>query len=277
MSKTVTIQEAPPGVRDTTIGFLANEFDVLIFEKGYRVVHEKVLQCPCKSKRTNQQSNCKNCGGTGWLFINPNETRMVLTNMNENTTYKAWSEENLGNVNISVMNKDRLTHMDRITLIESEANFNEIRHFRKSQDDKIFAYCSYHIKTIDYVGLFVDETHKLTRLTENVDYTFDGNRLFLTDKYVAGWQDDNTYSVTIRYIHQPQFHIIDINRQVANSRKSYEGKEEFQNLPISAVGRRAHFVLDTENIAHTRLLDNSYLDKACDKIVKVVDSYSKMC
>jgi hypothetical protein len=277
MSKKVTIQDAPPGVRDTTIGFIAGEFDILIFEKGYRVIQEKVLQCPCKSKRTNQQSNCKNCGGTGWLFINPNETRMVLRNMNENTTYKAWSEENLGNVNISVMNKDRLTHMDRITLIESEANFNEIRHFRKSQDDKIFAYCSYHIKKIDYVGLFVNETTKLTRLTEGIDYTFDGNRLFLTDKYLADWIDDNTYSVTVRYIHQPQFHIIDINRQVANSRKSFEGKEEFQNLPISAVGRRAHFVLDTENIAHTRLLDNSYIDKECDKVIKVVDSYSKMC
>lgn len=277
MTKSIVIQKPPIEVDKTTIGFIADEFDHLIWEKGYRVIHEKVLQCPCKSLRTNQQSNCKNCGSTGWLFINPEETRMILRNINENTIYKEWSQENLGNVNISTMNKTRLVHMDRITLIEAEANFNEVRHFKITDDNILFSYCSYHIKSIDYVGLFVNETSKLTRLVADEDYTFDGNRLFLTNKYVANYVDDNTYSVTIRYIHQPQFHVIDINRQVANSRKSYNGKEEVQDLPLSAIGKRAHFVLDVENIATNRLLDNSYIDNRCDKQIKVVDSYSNMC
>lgn len=277
MSKKIVIQSAPDQINKTTVGFIPSEFDKLIFEKGYRVVHEKTLQCPCKSKRINQLSNCKNCGGVGFLFINPSETRVILRSMNENTKFLQWSEEHMGNVNISAMNKDFFVYMDRITLIEATAHFNEVRHFKKSQDNKLFAYCSYHIKSIEYVGLFKDENSKLTRLTETIDYTFDGNRLFLTDKYVNAFIDDNTYSVTVRYTHQPQYHIIDLPRQVANSRKSYEGKEEVQQLPISAIGRRSHFVLDVENIAHSRLLDNSFIDNECDKQIKVVDSFSKMC
>lgn len=275
--KKVVVQAPPPNLDTNTVGFIENEFDKLIYQKGYRVVWEKALECPCKSVRTNQQSNCKNCGGTGFLFINPNEIRVVLRNMNENTAYKAWSQENLGNVAISAMNKDRLVNMDRLTLIESEANFNEVRHFKISQDNILFAYCSYIICSVDYVGLFVNETTQLTRLVEGIDFTFEGNRLFLTNKYVAGFVDDNTYSVTIRYIHKPQYYVVDINRQVANSRKAFGGVEEFQNLPIAAVGRRAHFVLETENINHSRLLNNSFIDDECDKQITVVDSYCKMC
>ena len=278
MTKIVEIQKGPDNQRETTPGFIQNEFDRLIWEKGYRVIHEKALQCPCKSNRTNQQSNCMNCGGTGWVFINPSETRMILRNMNENTQYKAWSEENLGNVNISTFNVTRLVRMDRITLIEEVADFNEVRHFRMNDDKTIlFAYCSYHIKEVDYVGLFVKEDQTFKRLTLNDDYTFDGNKIFLTSKYNAGYEDDNTYSVTIRYHHQPQFHVLDINRQVMMSRKSYDGVEETPQMPLSAIGRRAHFVLDTENIAHTRLLDNSFIDNTCEKQIKVVDSFSKMC
>lgn len=277
MAKSVVIQAAPSTPRHTTVGFYSEEFEKLIWDKGYDVIHEKSLQCPCKSKRVNQLANCKNCGGTGWLFINPVQTKMVLRNMNENTQYKAWSKENLGNVALSSLNINRLTNMDRITVIKAEANFNEVRHFLKSEEDILFTYCSYHIKTIEYVGLFVNETTALTRLVKDIDYTFDGNKLYLTNKYVTNYVDDNTYSVTIRYIHQPQYHVLDINRQVANSSKMLDGKEEFQNLPIAAVGRRAHFVLDTENIAINRLLDNSYIDDTCGKIIKVVDSFSSMC
>lgn len=276
MSKQVVIQQAPAQLANNTPNFFQEEFEKLIWDKGYRVIHEKALTCPCKSKAVNQLSNCKNCGGTGWLFINPTETRMILHNMNQSTEYKAWSQENLGNVSISVINSDRLTYMDRITLIESEADFNEERHFKKSIDNVLFTYLSYHAKSIKYVGLFIDENTLLTRL-DSTQYSIDGNKLFLDASFLADYSEDFPYTVTVSYIHQPQFHILDINRQVMNSRSKLYGKESIQDMPIAAVGRRAHFVLDTQNINHTRLLDNSYLDADCKTNIKIVDSYSKMC
>ena len=67
------------------------EFDTLIHQKGRDVLLETALQCPCKSPSTNQQSDCKNCGGTGWIFVNPRETRMVLTAINAVTEFRPWS------------------------------------------------------------------------------------------------------------------------------------------------------------------------------------------
>ena len=253
MSKQIVVQTSPDLINATTVGFIELEFDKLIWSKGYRVIHEKALKCPCKSKRVNQQSNCKNCGSTGWIFINPIETRMSLYGMNQNTDYKQWSEENMGRVNISVMNKDRVSFMDKITLIEGISTFNEVRHFKKSSNNELFVYCSYHIREVLYVGLFISETTILQRLVEVEDYTFDGNKVFLTSKFLANFIDDNTYSISIRYSHQPQYYVQDLPRTVANSRKAYDGNEEFQNLPLNAIGRSAHFILDMENMEIVRL------------------------
>jgi hypothetical protein len=278
MEKKVVIQAPPPNLYPTTDGFIESEFDVFIYQKGYDVILEQALECPCKSTRTSQLSDCQNCGGIGWLFISPIETRMLLKSMNENTSIKTWSTENLGNVNISSMSKNKLCNMDKITLYKNIATFNEVRHFKLSQNNQLFTYCSYNIKKIKYVGLFVDSTHPLTRLVEGVDYTFDGNKIFLDTKYNSAYVDDNTYSITVRYLHYPQYYVIDLPRQVISSRKTFEGKEEFQDdLPVSAIGRRAHYVLDASNIATARFLDNSYIDDECGKTIKIVDSYSKLC
>lgn len=279
MAKNVVIQGAPTlaAANLNNPEFFQDKFDQLIWEKGYPVIHETCLMCPCKSKTVNQLSDCKNCGGTTYIFVNPVLTRMSLRNMNESTQYKAWSIENLGNVGISHLNRNKLMYMDRITLTESKANFNEVRHFKKTDDDIIFTYLSYHAKSIIFAGLFVDGNTKLTKLVKDEDYTFDGNKFFLTDKYVADYDNEIPYSITISYEHHPQYHIIDLPRQVMQSRTKTNGVEKVIDLPLHAMGRRAHFVLDTQNIASNRLLDNSYNDLSCGEIIKTVDSYSKMC
>lgn len=274
--KKIVIQSAPNEVNSNAQGFFQDKFEQLIWEKGYRVIREKSVQCPCKSVRVNQLSNCKNCGGLGWVFINPEEIRVVLRNQNENTSYKSWSQENIGNVSISTINSVQLCQMDKLTVLDTLATFGEVRHFRKSDNNILFVYCSYQICDVDYISLFVDESTKLTRLVKDIDYTFEGNKLFLTNKYVAGWVDDNTYSVTIRYMHQPSYYVTDLPRQVAQSRKSYSGKEELVDLPISAIGRRSHFVLDMETIANDRLIDNSFIDNKCNKQIKEVTSYCNL-
>jgi hypothetical protein len=276
MSKQVVIQQAPNETNPNAPGFFQDRFEQLIWEKGYRCIREKAIQCPCRSVRVNQLSNCKNCGSLGFLFINPEEIRVILRNQNENTTYKSWSAESIGNVSISTANNVQLCHMDKLTVLDTLATFGEVRHFKKSENDILFAYCSYQVCDVDYISMFVDESTKLTRLVKDIDYTFDGNRLFLTSKYVADYVDDNTYSVTIRYQHQPSYYVIDLPRQVAQSRKTYNSKEELIDLPISAVGKRSHFVLDAENIISDRLLDNSFIDNKCSKQIKETTNYCNL-
>ena len=90
----------PPANVDTTtrVDFNKPSFEKLIYQKGLDVVWEQAIHCPCKDDEAANQglSSCKNCGGTGWVFINPEETKMIIHSMNLNTRYKEWSMEKLG-------------------------------------------------------------------------------------------------------------------------------------------------------------------------------------
>lgn len=262
---TPIIQQTPPDLSGApTIEFRKNDFEQAIWEKGYRVIHEKTLKCPCRSKHSNQQSNCQNCGGSGWIFINPTETRMILHSMNRDTEWKEWSEESKGTVHVSAMDKEGLSYMDRITLLDGKGSFSQALHF-KEKDGVLFAFTAYLIKEVDYLGLFVDTSTKLTKLEKDTDFTFERNILYLDPKYTSTFNaaGNNGLSVTIRYTHPPQFYVLDLMREVMTTKVKNKGADTFINMPVSAMARRGHYILDGENLSETRLVDNSY-DASCD-------------
>lgn len=248
--------------------FIKSDFDNAIEKKGYNVIHEKALKCPCKSENTNQQSNCKNCGGTGWIFINSTQTKMILHSMNRETKFKDWSEQNLGTVAVSSMIRDQLSYMDRITVVDGRTFFSEVLHLKVISDDdqRLFAFTTYNIKSVFYAGLFISVDQQLTRLIENTDFTFVKNQFFLDESFYDENNDD--ISITIRYEHAPQYHVLDLSRETMQSIVAEPGgnKETVVDLPISAVARRAHYILDNENIAYTRLVDNSFIDECNDTL-----------
>lgn len=230
------------------------DFDTLVYQKGQPCIVEQALMCPCKSANTNQQSNCKNCGGTGWLFINPRETRMVLQGMDAVQKYVGWSEELRGMVRVSADENEQLVFMDRITDLTGISRHQEVL-FVKAVGGTKFSYAAYRMQCIEYIGLFVAVNQPLTRLVEGTDYTWSAGQdtiLWLTP--VAG------SAITIRYTHRPTYHVQELKRETMQSFKMTGEGEKNQDLPISAYARRAHYMLDKQNIAGDRLLDNSYVD-----------------
>lgn len=259
---TPIIAQTPPSlVAAPNIEFRKNDFEQAIWLKGYKVIHEKALKCPCKSENSDQQSNCKNCGGSAWIFINPVETRAILHSMNRDTQFKEWSQQDMGRVNISMMDKDNLSYMDRITLIDGKAVFSQALHF-KEKDGILFTYAAYNIKEITFIGLFINVDNKLQRLEIDTDYTFQDNTIFLNEKYTSTFNEsDEDMSISVRYVHSPQFYVIDLTREMMTTIVKEKGKEKSISMPISAIGRRGHYILDKENLSGTRLVDNSFVDE----------------
>lgn len=240
------------------------DFDNLVYQKGRNVIHEKSLRCPCKSKSTNQLSSCKNCGGTGWIFINPKETRMVIQGMEISTQYKPFSEEEIGMIRISYNEKEQLSFMDRIVVLDGNSVFNEVLHFKK-QDDMLFAYTSYNIKEILYCGLFVNDSTALTKLTEgngSGQFSYENNIVKLNSSFVQPGEQD--ISITLRYYHSPTFHVVDVKRETMDSFEYKSGGERLGRLPLSAFAKRAHYMLQANNLAGDRLIDNSYNESICE-------------
>jgi len=188
---------------------------------------------------------------------------MILHSANRVTEYKEWSEENMGTVNISADDSDRLSVMDRITLEDSEATYSEVIHISRTEDI-LFSYTDYRIKSIETVFMFVEKSEKLTRLKKGEDYTFDEKGVFyLDEKHIGFFEDNGGITISLRYIHPPQYHIMDMTRHVMNSFVKDGGRDKSITLPVSAIGRMAHMIMAMENISDTRILNNSYNDENC--------------
>lgn len=261
LNKTVTTQSTPLGYNKARPDFIKNEFDIVLYQKGYNVIHEKALKCPCKAKNEGGQlSSCQNCGGVGWVFINSQNTQMIIHSMNINTQFKAWSEENRGTASITCRDIDELCFMDRITLSEVTSIFNETVHLKVSGSDLLF-FTTYPIIEIEYLGLFISDDEPLQRLIVDNDYTFSRNIIVLSDTFNTLGDD---LTLTIRYKHNPQYHIIDLPRNTISTKVDNGGVEQSPvSLPIHAIGRYSHFVLDAENISGNRLFDNSFTEHTC--------------
>lgn len=244
-----------------------NDFENLIYQKGRNVLYEKALQCPCKSGATNQQSNCKNCGGSGWTYINPKSTRMVLTGISVASESKPWSEESRGNVKVTCSDKEQLTFMDRLTVVDGSSIHQEVLFFKK-EGDEYFAYSAYPMKSLIYAGKFISSLLPFQRLTTEVIFG-DSNLIRLNPTAVTppeGEDSDNQLAVTVRYHHAPVYYVLELSRETMQSFKVVNGQEENQNLPTSAVARRAHYVLNSPSLIGTRLVDNSYVEE-CDDCI----------
>ena len=260
INKIISPQSLPEGYNQPRPDFIKREIDIVIYQKGYTVIHEKALKCPCKSKESGGQlSSCQNCGGTGWIFINPIETRMIVHSMNLNTQYKEWSELNRGTASITCSDIEKIGFMDRITLSEINTIYSENLFVKEDSEDLLF-FTTYPIQSIEYIGLFKGNNVAIERLTKDLDYTYERNIIVLDSKFDA--EDDLT--LTIRYNHNPQYHVIDIPRHAIATKVDDGGIERSPiTLPIHAIGRYAHYVLDLENIIGNRLIDNSYIDHTC--------------
>ena len=253
----VTTSTSPNLIGQPDVQFRPDDFDALVYSKGYEVIHEKAASCPCKSKSNNTPlSSCQNCSGTGWVLFNPNITRMVLQGMNVNTRYMQWSQENIGTVAITSRSVDQLGFMDRITVKDSDSVFSQTLH-PWSNNNELFAFTVYDIRDIYEVFLFQAVDQPLIKLGTN-SYSYERNKLILDSSYA----DIDDLSVSIRYRHWTEYHIVDIlkeNRRSYISDASTKGKQQSAMFPFNSIARRSHYVIDPLNQTGTGRIDNSYV------------------
>jgi len=255
MTKPIINKTAPEMYRFPRQDFVKEDFNSLIYQKGYELYHEKAIRCSCKIKGMDNLSSCKNCGGSGWVFLNKVKTRMVLQRMNIETKFKEWSEEKMGTVSVSCNDTDSIAFMDKLTLVDGESVHSQ-NIYPVLYNDKLFSYTNYYIKEITDCYLFIDPNQKLKRLKENDDFTFENNVFYLNGKY---YKEDGL-RLSIRYKHLLTFHVIDSSRDVMRSFVINEdsGKDEPLAFPLHGIARRAHYVIDYEKFNSNYIFSNDY-------------------
>lgn len=234
------------------VDFISPDFDALIDNKGYDVIWERAIPCPCASRQA-AHSSCKNCQGTGWVFINPTQIKAVAQSINKDTKYKEWSMELLGTITLTVKSMFHLNFMDKITLIGAESPQSENLLVSK-YGSSYYARTIYKINSIFELFKFVSESSPLQLLQEGKDYHFEDNKIIFDTDIKEG------DSVSVTYMHNVQYNVLDLPHDIRQTIVlDNTSREKPLYLPISAVARRTHNVLDYLNFQGDNLFDNSYL------------------
>lgn len=241
-----------------SVRLVKSDFDVLIDEKGVDVWHDHAIKCPCSSKNgAPPQSTCKNCNGSGWLYVNRLSTRMVIQSMNVDTKLKEWSSERRGTAKITARAETRLTFMDRITILNSESEHSEVLFLKDKPDDapNMYGTLKYNPVEIYAVFLFIKTSTKLRLLKKDVDYEVERNQIRTIN---LGSIENPTLSV--RYRHRAEYTVLDLPRDVmvSTEKDKCAGTDSEKQFPISAMARRSHYVIDRDNYSNNDLLDNSF-------------------
>jgi hypothetical protein len=255
MTKLIIPERPAPVNSQGRVDFEDWRFDTLVYTKGLLVTLERAIVCPCKTSGSDNQTSCRNCLGTGYVWLSKIATRIVLQSMNVNTRFTQWSETMAGTSQFSARSDEKISFMDKITVHDSQSYYSQIINIFDFKD-QLMGYTVYNPVIVECAFLFEDSERKLTKLEEGVDFTFRDNVFLLNEKYKN--RSSNTVSIT--YQHELMYYVIDLNKESRNSLVIADsGREKEIRLPISGVCRRAHFVLDSQNFNQNLILDNSFV------------------
>lgn len=240
--------------------FDRKKFDDFIFAHGYNAYIERTFRCPCTVEGVGQPlSNCVNCGGTGYVMIDKVQTILACQSINNRKGYTVWTAENSGTISITSRAGDKLGWMDRVTLIDLRSWFNQVVYpkvFFDGSKNVMFAFLTYSPLDVFQVYQFQSVSQSLLPLVSGVDYTISGNKIVMADSFII----ETNVAISIRYTHQPAYHVIDINRDLIKQPTDQDcatGIINDENLPLHCIARKAHFMLDAPNYNGTRVVDNT--------------------
>lgn len=252
--KKAVITKSPAESTVGQVNFDKQRFDSTVFDKGQKVYIDKALQCPCRISANNSAlSDCQNCLGKGFIFIDRKETNVVIQGLFSNKKYETWSETTQGMARLTARAIDRVSIMDKITLLNSDGIYNEV--IRPKQfEGKFLAYTVYEPIEIQDILYFIKSDKKLVRLTTK-DYTLEGDKLIFSDELSF----NEKVAVTIRYVHKLAYHVIDMNRDVMSVKQTAckENPTLDNRMPISGFLRKAHYIFDQNRYSQIQHFDNS--------------------
>ncbi len=235
-----------------SVDFEGELFTGAIWDKGYDVIHEQSAECPCKGRNASPLLTCMNCLGTGWVSVGALETRAIITSLNYQTKMLDWTMQKIGMAQITLPYNlgQSLSYMDKITVKDSEAPFSERLNIY-IDGTAVRANLTYPPVAIEGVYKFVDPRQPLQKLQQGTDYVFDIEPWVITLNGLSV----NDF-ISIRYRCHLVYYVVDIPHDVRNSYRNVSmATEENQKLPVQAVGRRAHYVLD--QVRSGQVIDNT--------------------
>ena len=137
--------------------FRPKDFDAAIWSHGYDITCEQAIRCPCQGASGAPMPDCQNCHGSGYFYVNPIQTRALITGLNRITQYVQWAPELMGTAAITVRDTDKelISYLNRIVVNDEYAWFTELKVAHTMVDDIVAVFLSYAPIDIEAVFLYM--------------------------------------------------------------------------------------------------------------------------
>jgi hypothetical protein len=217
--------------------FQIAEFSTIINQKGYDLLWEKALKCPCiPEEKTGQPDfNCLLCHGRGWYWFDPQDIKAVMTNFGENVRYNQAGEIAAGTAYLTTLPENKLGFWDRVTNLDSRIRHSEIlTHGDHGGKDKL------RFQPTDIVYCRSLSTEYIA----NKDFLFDPNA-FELDWSLTGQEPESGDRYSVEYLMPPRWIVIDITNVIRDTFvKSKKAGITFLELPLRATVRLEYLVFN---------------------------------
>lgn len=178
----------------TTPAFPAQPFDVagyvrLVKTRGVPVTWEKAMFCPSRMQTPNpgdHDPNCDLCDGTGWLYIQPKQTQMMVQGATLEQTFYMQGRFDTGLATITSLPDDDIGYWDRVTLTQSKVRYSELIRRRENT----------LVDRLRYQTLTVLAVQAGSRVfTPDRDFRLEGDSIVWTSNAAARPKDADFYSI----------------------------------------------------------------------------------
>jgi len=252
--------QAPSMLGQPQVYFRPKDFDAAIWSHAYDIRCEKAVRCPCQGASGAPMPDCQNCHGSGYFYVNPRETRALITGLNRITNYVQWAPELMGTAAITVRDEDKnyLSYLDRVVVLDEYAIFSEMVVGRQMDEETVAVFLSYAPLQIEAVFIYRGATEPLVKLDPSVYKILPDNPYCV--KFLPGNVLDGQ-GVSFLYKHRVEYHIIDLPHEIRASMQANKqtGALEVIKLPVQGVGRRTHLIdMQRPNFDGSGLIFNDY-------------------
>ena len=110
-------------------GFNPQDFINLINTYGMPVLWEKAMLCPSRINSPSPAThdpNCKLCKGDGYLYIDPQPTKMSLQGATLEQTFFIQGRFDAGVTTITSFPTDRISYWDKVTMTTSQIRYTDL-------------------------------------------------------------------------------------------------------------------------------------------------------
>lgn len=221
-----------------------NMYDNLIKQKGYRLIWEQALFCPCMNLESGQPDyECKSCYGRGYKYIRPKRIRALVTSINGRKDQHRIGLEEVGGAYLTPSSSDNVGFRDRFIFVDFTTKFSEVLvKGDVGSVDSLRYYC------LEVEALFTKDKEYYYGI--DFEITKEGTGIsWIKEEPYTGTQYSILYNIRPVYIAMNPIHEL---RGTYTKEKAH-GMEKFVKLPKQFQIKREDFLEDD-----TSVMQNDY-------------------